>query len=152
MVMGCGSCGTSKDGKPGGCQSNGGCSSGGCNRLNVHDWLANLPFTDPSISCRIVEVTFNNGSRKEYFRNTTLHHFSKGEMVSVEGASGYDVGMVNLSGELVRMQLKKKRIPEDSADLKKSCAGHQRWISRNGKKTNPKKEKPWPAPVPSPSS
>lgn len=117
--MGCGSCGTSKDGKPGGCQSNGGCSSGGCNRLNVHDWLANLPFTDPSISCRIVEVTFNNGSRKEYFRNTTLHHFSKGEMVSVEGASGYDVGMVNLSGELVRMQLKKKRIPEDSADLKK---------------------------------
>jgi cell fate regulator YaaT (PSP1 superfamily) len=119
MVMGCSSCGTSKDGKPGGCQSNGGCSSGGCNRLNVHDWLANLPFTDPSISCRIVEVTFKNGSRKEYFRNTTLHHFSKGEMVSVEGASGYDVGMVNLSGELVRMQLKKKRIPEDSADLKK---------------------------------
>ncbi|MFN6374161.1 MAG: regulatory iron-sulfur-containing complex subunit RicT [Chitinophagia bacterium] len=117
--MGCSSCGTSKDGKPGGCQSNGGCSSGGCNRLNVHDWLANLPFTDPSISCRIVEVTFKNGSRKEYFRNTTLHHFSKGEMVSVEGASGYDVGMVNLSGELVRMQLKKKRIPEDSADLKK---------------------------------
>lgn len=116
--MGCGSCGT-KDGKPSGCQSNGGCSSGGCNRLNVHDWLANLPFTDPSISCKIVEVTFNNGSRKEYYRNTTLHHFSKGEMVSVEGTSGFDVGMVNLSGELVRMQLKKKRIPEDSADLKK---------------------------------
>jgi len=116
--MGCSSCGT-KDGKPSGCQSNGGCSSGGCNRLNVHDWLANLPFTDPSISCRIVEVTFNNGSRKEYFKNTTLHHFSKGEMVSVEGTSGFDVGMVNLSGELVRLQLKKKRIPEDSADLKK---------------------------------
>ena len=116
--MGCGSCGT-KDGKPSGCQSNGGCSSGGCNRLNVHDWLANLPFTDPSISCKIVEVTFNNGSRKEYFKNTTLHHFNKGEMVSVEGVSGFDVGMVNLSGELVRLQLKKKRIPEDSAEIKK---------------------------------
>ena len=116
--MGCSSCGT-KDGKPSGCQSNGGCSSGGCNRLNVHDWLANLPFTDPSISCRIVEVTFNNGSRKEYYRNTTLHHFNKGEMVSVEGTSGFDVGSVNLSGELVRLQLKKKRIAEDNADMKK---------------------------------
>ena len=116
--MGCSSCGK-KDGKPGGCKSNGGCSSGGCNRLNVHDWLANLPFTDPAVSCRIVEVTFSNGSRKEYFKNTTLHHFNKGELVSVEGVGGFDVGMVNLSGELVRMQLKKKRIAEDSAELKK---------------------------------
>jgi cell fate regulator YaaT (PSP1 superfamily) len=66
-----------------------------------------------------VEVTFNNGSRKEYFKNTTLHHFNKGEMVSVEGVGGFDVGSVNLSGELVRLQLKKKRIPEDSADIKK---------------------------------
>lgn len=117
--MGCSSCGTSKDGKPGGCQSNGGCSTGGCNRLNVHDWLANLPFTDPAVSCRIVEITFSNGSRKEYFKNTTLHHFNKGEVVSVEGVGGFDVGVVNLSGELVRLQLKKKRIAEDSADLKK---------------------------------
>jgi cell fate regulator YaaT (PSP1 superfamily) len=116
--MGCSSCGT-KDGKPSGCKSNGGCSTGGCNRLNVHDWLANLPFADPAVSCRIVEITFNNGSRKEYFKNTTLHHFNKGELVSVEGVGGFDVGMVNLSGELVRMQLKKKRIPEDSADIKK---------------------------------
>ena len=48
--MGCGSggCGTSKDGgAPGGCQSHGSCSTGGCNRMNVHDWLANLPFSDP---------------------------------------------------------------------------------------------------------
>jgi len=116
--MGCGSCGTGS-GSPKGCKNNGGCSSGGCNRLNVHDWLSNLPFTDPAVSCRIVEVIFNNGSRKEYFRNTTLHHFNKGEIVSVEGVSGFDVGVVNLSGELVRLQLKKKRIPEDSAELKK---------------------------------
>ena len=79
---------------------------------NVHDWLANLPFTDPAVSCRIVEITFNNGSRKEYFKNTTLHHFNKGEIVSVEGVGGFDVGTVNLSGELVRLQLKKKRIAE----------------------------------------
>jgi cell fate regulator YaaT (PSP1 superfamily) len=71
------------------------------------------------VSCRIVEVTFNNGSRKEYFKNTTLQYFNKGEVVSVEGVGGFDVGTVNLSGELVRMQLKKKRIAEDSADIKK---------------------------------
>lgn len=117
--MGCGSCGTSKDGVPGGCQSHGSCASGGCNRMNVHDWLANLPFSDPESSCRIVEVSFNNGSRKDYFRNTSLHYYEKGEMVALEGVTGFDVGMVNLTGELVRLQLKKHRIDEKSVDIKK---------------------------------
>lgn len=117
--MGCGSCGTGKDGAPGGCQSHGSCASGGCNRMNVHDWLANLPFSDPESSCRIVEISFNNGSRKDYFRNTTLHYYEKGEMVAVEGVNGFDVGMVNLTGELVRLQLKKNNIDEKSPDLKK---------------------------------
>ncbi len=117
--MGCGSCGTSKDGAPGGCQSHGNCSSGGCNRMNVHDWLANLPFSDPESNCRIVEISFNNGSRKDYFKNTTVHHYTKGDMVALEGVNGFDVGMVNLTGELVRLQLKKNKIDEKSPDLKK---------------------------------
>ncbi len=114
--MACGSCGT---GSPGGCQSKGSCSSGACNRMNVHDWLANLPFADPESSCRIVEVSFNNGSRKDYFKNTTLHYFEKGEMIALEGVNGFDVGMVNLTGELVRLQLKKNNIDEKSPDIKK---------------------------------
>ena len=114
--MACGSCGT---GTPGGCQSKGSCSTGACNRMNVHDWLANLPFADPESSCRIVEVSFNNGSRKDYFKNTTLHYFEKGEMISLEGVNGFDVGMVNLTGELVRLQLKKNNIDEKSPDIKK---------------------------------
>lgn len=117
--MGCGSCGTGSKGKPGGCKSNGGCSSGGCNRMNVHDWLANLPFSDPESGCRIVEVSFNNGSRKDYFRNSSLHYYEKGEMIAVEGVSGFDVGMVNLTGELVRLQLKKNDIKEATYDFKK---------------------------------
>ena len=120
--MGCGSggCGTSKDGgAPGGCQSHGSCASGSCNRMNVHDWLANLPFSDPESSCRVVEISFNNGSRKDYYKNTTLHYFEKGEMVAVEGTSGFDVGMINLTGELVRLQLKKNNIDEKSPDIKK---------------------------------
>lgn len=117
--MGCGSCGTSKDGAPSGCQSHGNCSSGGCNRMNVHDWLANLPFSDPESNCRIVEVSFNNGSRKDFFRNTTLQHFEKGDMVAVEGVSGFDVGMINITGELVRLQMKKRKVDEKSPEIKK---------------------------------
>ncbi len=120
--MGCGSgaCGTSsKDGAPGGCQSHGSCSTGGCNRMNVHDWLANLPFSDPESGCRIMEVSFNSGSRKDFFRNTTIHHYEKGDMIAVEGVSGFDVGMVNITGELVRLQMKKRRVDENSPEIKK---------------------------------
>lgn len=114
--MGCGSCGT---GKPGGCKSNGGCSTGGCNRLNVHDWLANLPYSDVESSCKVIEVSFNQGSRKEFFRNLTSHYYEKGEYVTVEGVNGFDVGEVSLSGELVRIQMKKKGGNEFSDEMKK---------------------------------
>jgi len=116
--MGCSNCGTA-NGKPSGCKSNGGCSTGGCNRLNVHDWLSNLPFSDPQSECRIVEVSFNNGSRKDFYRNTSTHVFEKGDMVTVEGVSGFDVGLVTLTGEIVRLQMKKKNVEENNPDMKK---------------------------------
>jgi cell fate regulator YaaT (PSP1 superfamily) len=87
--------------------------------MNVHDWLMNLPFSDPESTCKVVEVSFNNGSRKDFYRNPTLQHFEKGEYVTVEGVSGFDVGEVSLSGELVRIQLKKKGVDEFSAEIKK---------------------------------
>ncbi|CAN5339262.1 regulatory iron-sulfur-containing complex subunit RicT [soil metagenome] len=114
--MSCTSCST---GKPGGCKSNGGCSTGGCNRMNVHDWLANLPFSDPESSCRIVEISFNQGSRKDFYRNSSLQIFEKGEIVAVEGLSGFDVGTISMVGELVRLQLKKYGVKEDHPDIKK---------------------------------
>ncbi len=117
--MGCGSCGTATNGAPGGCQSHGSCSSGSCNRMNVHDWLANLPFSDPESGCRIMEVSFNNGSRKEFFRNTTTYFFEKGDLVTVEGVSGFDVGSVSMTGELVRLQLRKNNVKETNPDIKK---------------------------------
>jgi cell fate regulator YaaT (PSP1 superfamily) len=113
--MGCTSCGT---GKPNGCKSNGGCSTGGCNRLNVYDWLSNLPIDNLESDCRILEVSFNQGSRKDFYRNNTINVFSKGDIIAVEGISGFDVGTVNLTGELVRLQMKKKRVDEN-ADFKK---------------------------------
>lgn len=116
--MPCGSCGTSANGKPAGCKSNGGCSSGGCNRLNVFDWLANIPLSDQAVPFDIIEVSFNQGSRKDFFRNTTNQLFEKGEIVCVEGVSGFDMGEVSLKGELVKLQMKKKRV-KDTPDLKK---------------------------------
>ena len=117
--MGCSSCGTNKNGTPSGCKNNGGCSSGGCNRLNVHDWLANLPFHDPESSCKVIEVSFNNGSRKEFYRNGTLQTFIKHELVTVEGVSGFDVGEVSATGEIVRLQMKKRHVDEFSPEMKK---------------------------------
>jgi cell fate regulator YaaT (PSP1 superfamily) len=87
--------------------------------MNVHDWLMNLPFSDPDSNCRVVEISFNQGSRKDYYQNATLQYFEKGELVAVEGVSGFDVGEVSMTGELVRLQLKKHRVPEDSADMRK---------------------------------
>ncbi|MEY4052866.1 MAG: hypothetical protein EB092_00780 [Chitinophagia bacterium] len=114
--MGCGSCGT---GTPNGCKSNGGCSTGGCNRLNVHDWLRDLPIDDAATQCKVVEVSFKQGSRKEFFRNTTSQHFEKGDYVTVEGVNGFDLGEVSLTGELVRIQLKKRGTDEFSPEMKK---------------------------------
>jgi cell fate regulator YaaT (PSP1 superfamily) len=116
--MGCSNCGTA-DGKPGGCQSHGSCGTGSCNRMNVYDWLSNLPIHDPASECRVMEISFNQGSRKDFFRNTTTQIYEKGEMVSVEGVSGFDVGSVSLTGELVRLQLKKKNLDEYHPDMKK---------------------------------
>jgi cell fate regulator YaaT (PSP1 superfamily) len=116
--MGCSNCGTA-DGKPGGCQSHGSCGTGSCNRMNVYDWLSNLPIHDPATECRVMEISFNQGSRKDFYRNTTTQIFEKGEMVSVEGVSGFDVGSVSLTGELVRIQMKKKTVDEFHPDMKK---------------------------------
>lgn len=112
--MGCNKCGGS-----GGCSSNGGCGSGGCDRQDVYDWLSDLPVADEQDRCKIVEVSFNNGSRKDFFRDTSNLSVYQGDLVAVEGVNGFDVGRVRLSGQLVRLQLKKKGVKEDSPDIKR---------------------------------
>lgn len=114
--MGCESCST---GKPNGCKSNGTCGTSGCNRLNVHDWLSNLPMSDLQSSCRIIEVSFNQGSRKDFFRNNLLQPLEKGDIVAIEGVNGFDVGTVSITGELVRLQMKKRHIKEDNPEIKR---------------------------------
>ncbi len=110
--MGCSNCGTGKNGKPGGCQSNGGCASGGCNRMNTYDWLATMNIRDND-DFDLVEVSFKNGSRKNFYHNPSHTRAIIGDMVVVESANGYDVGRISLTGELVRLQMKKKKVAED---------------------------------------
>ncbi len=117
--MGCGNCGSSKDGKPNGCKSNGNCSNGGCNRLNVFDWLSDIPVADFGKPFPYVEVSFNNGSRKDFYKLASPMELSKGQYITVEGQGGFDVGVVSCFGEIVRLQMKKKRVKEDSDDIKK---------------------------------
>jgi cell fate regulator YaaT (PSP1 superfamily) len=102
--MGCG---------PNGCNNNG-CSSVGCNRLNVFDWLNSLTLHNNAKPANFIEVSFNKGSRKDYYRNLTNLVFEKGEMIAVEGVSGFDIGMVSLTGELVKLQMKKNGVKDES--------------------------------------
>ncbi|MFP2997874.1 regulatory iron-sulfur-containing complex subunit RicT [Spongiivirga sp. MCCC 1A20706] len=116
--MGCNSCSTGKDGQPKGCRNNGTCGTDSCNKLTVFDWLSNmsLPAGQEPFNC--VEVRFKN-SRKEYFKNTSNLTLSIGDIVATEASPGHDVGMVTLTGELVRIQMKKKKVKEDSDQVKK---------------------------------
>ena len=110
--MGCAGCSISKSdggakGCGGGCSSNG-CSSGGCNRLNTFDWLTHLEIEDAE-PFQYVEVSFKNGARKAFYKNPDTARVSTGDWVLVEAINGYDLGRVSLSGDLVRMQMKRKR-------------------------------------------
>jgi len=104
--MGCSSC-SSGGGTPRGCQNNGTCSSGGCNKLGVFDWLANMQLPSGQAPYDIVEIRFKN-SRKAFYRNGKNLSLQVGDVVVVEASPGYDVGVVSVIGELARIQVKKK--------------------------------------------
>lgn len=112
--MGC-SCGTSVAGVKG-CQNNGACESGSCNKLNTYDWLANMEMPGKE-KFTIVEIRFKNG-RKEFFRNPDRHDLTTGDAVVVEVPNGHHIGYISMQGELVRLQMRKKNVV-DVAELKK---------------------------------
>lgn len=110
---GCTSCTTTDNGTPAGCGSKGNCATGGCNRLNTFDWLTNLELYD-SDPFDIVEVSFKNGARKYFYRRPDHLRTTTGDMVVVETGNGHDIGQISLSGELVRLQMKKKKVREEN--------------------------------------
>lgn len=110
--MGCSSCssgrGNSESLVPAGCGNKGSCGTGGCNKLNVFDWLGGME------DARVekfpwVEVRFKN-TRKEFYHNSENLPLAVGDAVAVESSIGHDIGIVSLTGELVRMQMKKYHV------------------------------------------
>ncbi len=107
--MGCSSCGTD-GGSPSGCGNKGHCATGGCNMLNSYDWLSDmaLPGIDPF---DIVEVRFKGG-RKGFYKNTHRIFLETGDAIVLEAQGGHHIGHVALQGELVKLQMKKKKVKE----------------------------------------
>ncbi len=116
--MACTSCSTGKDGQPKGCKNNGTCGTDGCNKLTVFDWLSNMSLPGGVEPFDFVEVRFKNG-RKHFFKNTENLSLSIGDVVATEASPGHDVGIVSLTGELVRVQMKKKKEDPDSGEILK---------------------------------
>ncbi len=116
--MGCTSCSSGVGGQPKGCKNNGTCGSDGCNKLTVFDWLSNMALPGDQKPFDGVEVRFKNG-RKHFYKNSENLSLSMGDIVATEAMSGHDIGIVTLTGELVRVQMKKKKEDSDLEELPK---------------------------------
>lgn len=103
-------------------------------QLNTYDWLADVPGNNATTD--LVEVQFKN-TRKGYYHNVNNLDLKKGDIVAVEANPGHDIGVVTLTGQLVRLQIKKANIksPEDirriyriakEADMEKYAAAKAR--------------------------
>lgn len=116
--MGCSSCGNNNGSHSPGCGQNGDCSTGSCNKLNVYNWLTDMKLPEDYKPFNVVEVRFK-GSKKLFFRNVDGLELFTGDKVVVESDYGYDLGTISLSGELVKLQLKKYGVDADSEEMRK---------------------------------
>ena len=116
--MSCSGCSSDTNTIPKGCQNNGTCSSGGCDKLEVYDWLSNMTLPGFQKEFDHFEIRFKNG-RKAFFKNTENLSISIGSTVAVEAKAGHDIGVVTLKGELVKVQMSKKKIKVDSEYVQK---------------------------------
>ena len=101
-----------------------GCDRGlchkGCGRqnhqLNTFDWLADVPGNNQTTD--LVEVQFKN-TRKGYYHNVNNLDLKKGDIVAVEANPGHDIGVVTLTGRLVKLQIKKSSTVKSPDDIKR---------------------------------
>ena len=107
--MSCKTCSSKTDGSPKGCKNNGTCGTDSCNKFTVFDWLSNMTLPSGQLEFLYSEVRFKNG-RKEYLLNKNSLSLSVGDIVATQADSGYDIGMVTLTGELVKVQMDKKKV------------------------------------------
>lgn len=116
--MSCATCSSAKGGSPAGCRNNGHCATGGCNKLPSYDWLTGVPLAAGQQLFDAVEVRFKN-TRKGFYRNAEKLPLTPGDAVVVDGGPGHDVGVVSLTGELVKAQMERKKAGSDTFELRK---------------------------------
>jgi len=138
--MGCSSCSSGEGGLPKGCKNNGSCGTYGCNKLDVWDWLADLAMPEGFEPFDIVEIRFKN-SRKAFYRNDKKLPLQTGDVVAVDANPGHDVGVVVATGELVRMQMRKKGVDPNDREIRKiyrkaSPEDVERWRVARGNESN----------------
>lgn len=105
----------------------------GCAKLAVHDWLKDMPAAGFIPGFEIVEIRFKN-SRKEFFLSPVELKVTNGDIVAVESSPGHDIGIVSLSGHLIYLQLKNRRLDPRRMEFKKvyrkaRSSDIEKWIS-----------------------
>lgn len=101
-----------------------GCDRGLCHRacgrqdkqLNTYDWLEDIPGNTDTTD--LVEVQFKN-TRKGYYHNVNKIELHKGDIVAVEANPGHDIGVVTLTGKLVKLQIKQAGVIKSPDDIKR---------------------------------
>ena len=100
-----------------GCRSNGNCGNCGCDVMTVFDWLEGVPIPEGQRPFDIVEIRFKR-NRKGYFRIGQGRRVQTGDVAVVDANPGEDMGIVSLTGELVRAQMKSKGV-KDTHEIKR---------------------------------
>ena len=118
---------------PGIYDKNGEIYSHGCCKLDSYDWLANIPIADAGTQFTNMEIRFKN-SRLEFFKAPAELELETGDIVAVEGSPGHDIGIVSLTGEAARLQMKKKKADPEAEDMKKvyrraRVSDVEKWVS-----------------------
>lgn len=90
-----------------------------CAKLAAHDWLASVPVATGGKPFDCIEVRFKN-NRKDFFRVQNDHKYFSGDIVAVESSPGHDIGIVTLTGEVVRHQMVRKGVSPSKEDIRKA--------------------------------
>ena len=107
-----------------------------CCKFDSFDWLKSIELPEGHPRCEFIEVRFKN-SRKDFFRMTDESDFEVGDIVAVEANPGHDIGIVNLVGEVVRLQMKSKGVKPTSEEVHKvyrraRLSDIEKWITAVG--------------------
>ena len=89
-----------------------------CCKLSSYNWLEGYDNPDSSQEISIVEVRFKNG-RKDFYSYPPEMSLEEGELVAVEASPGHDIGIVSLTGDVVRLQMKRKKFNSEKREIKR---------------------------------